>query len=379
MDGTSEAKEPVPVKIIGPSKGKWPMSPKVIAVVAVVAIVIVAIVAYAALMMNEEEGLEATVSPETLTLNAGATESLEATATWNGDPANASATTYSWSVSDPGLGNFSEPNSRATLFQAAEVGGEGTITCNVTYTSDDGTSSVEVDVDLVVIGPTLASVEITPPGTTLVYDRAVVFNMTAEDSLGDEMTDIADENITWTVWGLPSANYTLNSTHGASVNLTANMTGTILLNVTAMVDGVSKSTSVTVQVIEAAPTVTLSHTKLPAGAGVNWTWAEPTQPLMWDEITIQLTDGTSTVNWSLTMEGLNGGEYNTSQFAPQLLGSLTVYLNITDVDGNGAVNSTDFFLFTTSGGKFNPIGNYVLTWIFEPTGIDVVAEMAFNG
>jgi hypothetical protein len=193
------------------------------------------------------------------------------------------------------------------------------------------------------------------------------------------MTEIADENITWSVWGLPAANYTLNATHGQSVNLTANMTGTILLNVTVTVDTATKIASVTINVIEAAPTTTLSHTKLPAGAGVNWTWTEPTAPLKWDELTIQLTDGTSTVNWSVTMEGLDDGAYNTSQFVPQMLGSLMVYLNITDVDGNGAVNSTDFFLFTTSGGKFNPIGNYYVTLIYEPTGIDVVAEMAFNG
>ena len=376
----SEPKEASAVKSKGPAEGKTPMNMKVVAVLAVVVVVIVAIVAYAVLTMSAKEGLKATVSPESLTVNAGENKSIEATASWNGDSIDdSSSVSFSWSVSDATLGNFSDSSARMTVFQAKKIGGAGTITCNVTFVSESETSSVEVDVSLVVNAPTLATVSVSPSHATLVYDRPVIFNMTAEDSVGDDINDIADADITWSVWGLPQEICSLNTTHGASVNITANMTGTVLLNVTVVVDSVTKTTSVTVHVIIAAPATALYHSKLPAGAGINWTWDEPSEPLEWDELTILLTDGSSTVNWSLTMEGLDGGAFNTSQFGYRVLGALTIYLNITDVDGNGAMNSTDYFLFTTSGGKFNPAGNYVMTLMYEPTEIDIVAEMAFNG
>ena len=381
MQGTIEQKNATPEKIKGPTESKMPVRPIVLVVIAVVVILIIAFAAYA-LMRNakENEGLKASVSPESLTVNAGVNATLDATATWNGDSIDDSPNaTFKWSVSNGTLGTFSSDSKRNTTYHAGKVGGSGTISCNVTYVSEDGTSSVKVDVSLVVNAPTLAAVKVSPAGTTLVFDRAAIFNVTAENSVGDEILNIPDADIGWTVFGLPDANFTLNSTHGASVNLTANKTGTILLNVTVTVNGVEKSVSITVHVLRAAPTMILTDSKLPAGAGINWTFTEPTEALDWDQITLRLTDGTSTVNWSLTMMGLDSGTYNMSEFGPRTLGALTVFLNVTDVDGNGAVNSTDFFLFTTSGGKFLASGNYVLTIVYEPTAIDDVAQMTFKG
>ena len=380
MKATNLQQEPAPVKILDPAEKKGSGRMIVVAAIVVVAIIIIALVAYAVLMKGGKEGLKASVSPEALTLNAGASQALEATASWNGDSIDDAANaSFSWSVSNASLGGFSGTNQRSTVFQAGHVGGSGVITCNITYVSEDGTSYLDVDVNLVVNAPTLALVKISPSHSTLVFDRAGVFNVTAEDSVGDEVAEIAAESITWSVSGVPETNCTLNATHGASVNITANVTGTITLTVSVTVSGVTQTTSVTIYVIKAAPTLTLADTKLPAGAGINWTLTAPTEPLDWDELSIILSDGTSTVNWSLTMEGLDNGTYNVSEFGPRLLGSLTVFLNITDVDGNGAVNATDFFLFTTSGGKFSASGNYVITLVYEPTEIDVVAELPFNG
>ncbi len=380
MQGTSEPKTGEPEKIKGPPESRSPVKPVVIVAIVVVVILIIAVAAYALMRnANAKEGLKASVLPESLTVDAGKNATLEAAATWNGDSvSDAVATTFKWSINNTNLGSFSANNLKAITFQAGKVGGSGTITCNVTYVAEDKTSYKDVQVALTVLAPTLASVKVQPATATLVFDRAVVFNVTADDSVGDEIADIPDDHINWTAWGL-GENCTLNSTHGASINLTANATGTVLLNVTVTIDGVQKSISITVHVIKAAPTMALSHSKLPAGAGVNWTFTEPTEKLEWDNITLQLTDGTSTVNWSLTMEGLDDGTYNVSQFGNRTLGTLTVFLNITDVDGNGVVNSTDFFTFETSGGKFNPAGSYVITVMYEPTEIDVVAESAFNG
>ena len=69
---------------------------------------------------------------------------------------------------------------------------------------------------------------------------------------------------------------------------------------------------------------------------------------------------------------------NTTEFGPMTLGSLTVFLNVTDLAGNGLTNLADFFTFTTSGGKFNPARDYIVTLIYKPT-LDVIVQSAFRG
>jgi len=380
MEGTSEPKVAAPERKAGTPAKQGTMSTRtLIVVLAVVVILIIAIVAYAVLMQSKK-GLDATVSPETLTMNAGASAPLEVHATWNGDSIDDSPNaTFAWTVSDASLGSFSAANARNTNFVAGSTPGSGAITCKVSYTVEGDTSTKDVEVELVVNPPVLSLVEISPPSRTLVYDRNVTFNATAVDSLGNDITGIPAANMTWTVWGIPTENYTLSTTIGASVNFSANTTGTALLNVTVTHKGVTKTAGVTLPVIRAVPTLVLNPKKLPAGAGANCSLTEPTEPLKWDELIIQLTYETSTINWTLTMEGLDDGAFNMSQFAPQALGSLTVFLNITDVDGNGAVNSTDYFVFTASGGSFTPSGSYLITMIYEPTVVDIVAEASFNG
>ena len=345
--------------------------------VAVIVLVVLAAVSYSMYKSGEEDtNLAVEVHPDTDGIAAGSTMSIWANTTWNGESIDDSSDVlYLWQVNDSALGSFSSTAQRETTFTAGRVAGDGLITCDVTYVVDEISYTSNTSVQLTINPPTLASVSVVPSAITLVYDRVQVFNSSAIDSLGDPVPGLI---YSWTLQGIPTGNYTLNSTTGPSVNLTANITGIAWLNVTATYDGVAKNASVVIPIIPAAPTMTIGRTNLPGGVGLKWTCSEPTGALSWDNVTVHLTDGTEMVNWSLEVGGLNGGVANTTEFGPRILGSLTVFLNVTDLAGNGLTNLTDYFTFTTSGGKFNPARDYTVTLIYKPT-LDVIVQSPFRG
>jgi hypothetical protein len=349
-------------------------------VIAAIAVIIILVLAAAASLLSSpkehEEVLLLTINPDSATVNASQSMELVANATFDGepieDPLNA---IFRWSLSDPSLGALSATTEHLTVFTASKVGGTGEIVCKLNYVRKGEQFNASASVTLVVNPPTLASVSVTPAQRTLVYDRIQEFNASAIDSVGDTVPGL---NYTWTVEGIPSTNYTLNSTWGASVNLTANITGTAWLNATATYNGVARSGSAVLPVMEAAPAMVISRSNLPGGAGKNFTCSEPTLALHWNEITVYLTDGTVTVYWSLSTAGLNSGSLNISEFGPRNVGTLVVFLNATDMTGNGSVSDGDFFTFTTSNGRFNPARNYVVTLEYKPT-LDVIAQSTFVG
>jgi len=345
--------------------------------VAVIVLVVLAAVSYSMYKGEEEDtNLAVEVHPDVDGVAAGSIVSMWANTTWNDESIDDSSDVqYLWQVNDSALGSFSSTAQRETTFTAGRVAGEGLITCDVTYVVDEVSYTSNTSVPLTVNPPTLASVSVEPSAITLVYDRVQVFNSSATDSLGDPVAGLV---YSWTLEGIPTANYTLNSTTGPSVNLTANITGTAWLNVTATYNGVAKSAGAVIPIIPAAPTMTIGRTNLPGGVGIKWTCSAPTADLSWDNVTVYLTDGAETVNWSLEVGGLSGGMANTTEFGPRTLGSLTVFLNVTDIAGNGQTNLADFFTFTTSGGKFNPARDYIVTLIYKPT-LDVIVQSAFRG
>ena len=346
-------------------------------VIAIIALIILAAASYMLWKPEEhEEVLEATVTPAAVDIDAGDSVALVASATWNGESVDELAgIDFEWTLSNEALGTISSPSARITDFTAGKTGGSGTITCSVVYVHEDGQSNVSVQVELVVNPPTLASVFVSPAEMTLIFDRGQVFAASAVDSVGDALENLS---FNWTVEGIPQANYTLNATTGLSVNLTANITGTAWVNATATYNRVTKTGSALIPIILAPPTMTMTRSNLPGGIGVNWTCDEPTAPLSWDEVRVFLTDGTNTVNWTLTMGGLDGGVFNTTEFGMRTIGSLSVFLNVTDMTGNGSVNATDYFTFTTSGSKFNPARDYIVTLVFIPS-LDQIAQYAFRG
>ena len=100
--------------------------------------------------------------------------------------------------------------------------------------------------------------------------------------------------------------------------------------------------------------------------------SEPTSGVRWGDVAIYLSDGTNNAVWNnLTTDDLAGPPTPRSWCygSPMALGDLQVFLNITDLAGNGEMNRGDYLTFTTSSlATFSPTARYELTVLHEQTG-----------
>lgn len=75
----------------------------------------------------------------------------------------------------------------------------------------------------------------------------------------------------------------------------------------------------------------------------------------WSDITIKLDDRTNRTFWLPSSHDFVGAPYAKAAYPPQTMGELTLWLNITDLEGNGKVNSGDYFVISTaSSPTFSP-------------------------
>jgi len=338
----------------------------------IVVLLLLASIAYVVTRPEKKE-LSGAISPSSIQIGAGQSIDVEVSAQWGGDPVvDAENLAYAWSVSEPGLGSISNAISRQATFHAGEMQGSGIVSCNITYVHGEKEYWFVIDADLTVGPPVLESISVTPSEVTLLFDTVQVFNATAVNSLNENMSGA---NIAWTVAGILVANYTLDTTTGPSVNFTANATGTVWVNATLSHSGIVKSASAVVTMIREVPVLDITRSNLPDG--VNWTFSEPSSAVEWSDLVIVVTDGTNSVNWTITAEGLDGGSYSVVECPSQDLDGLIVYLNITDTTGNGTVNAGDSFTITASGGTFVPASHYRVTLIYGPTE-DMMVSKRFN-
>ncbi len=91
----------------------------------------------------------------------------------------------------------------------------------------------------------------------------------------------------------------------------------------------------------------------------------------WTDVTFQLSSGANTIAWAnLTDQDLDSHEVNQTWHYghPQSLGSMSVWFNVTDLSGNGRLDSGDSIEFTTeSDSRFSSDSTYTLTILYEPT------------
>lgn len=107
-------------------------------------------------------------------------------------------------------------------------------------------------------------------------------------------------------------------------------------------------------------------------AGVTWRW---------DDIEIDLTDGNGSLAWFTTNGALtntSGGQ--TRQFFPyQVLQSVLIWCNATDLRGNGQVDVGDYFTFTTgSSHRLSSETDYTL-FVFNRSGGSILRQDTFTG
>lgn len=116
------------------------------------------------------------------------------------------------------------------------------------------------------------------------------------------------------------------------------------------------------------PTAYLARTTVPDG--YNFTFSQPSRDIYWSDVTIRFSDGYEFVSWDPLSSDLDGGSQTTQAFPLKALSvNFRVYLNVTDLDGNGMIDEGDYFTLTAGGGtQFTAGVEYETTVIYQPTG-----------
>lgn len=88
----------------------------------------------------------------------------------------------------------------------------------------------------------------------------------------------------------------------------------------------------------------------------------------WDDLTIQLSDGTNIVTWLPAKTDLSTTGGDSMNYTAKALGSITVCCWVYDLVGNGVISGGDNFNLFTYGGAATFSGSYTVNMLYEPTG-----------
>jgi len=95
---------------------------------------------------------------------------------------------------------------------------------------------------------------------------------------------------------------------------------------------------------------------------------------LWDDVSILLSDGTNVGTWQLATDDLDDGTAVTYAYGLRSVG-VSVYLNVTDIAGNGYANQGDYFTLT---GALVTTTTYTVTLIYDPTSSEITHQ-TFTG
>jgi flagellin-like protein len=101
----------------------------------------------------------------------------------------------------------------------------------------------------------------------------------------------------------------------------------------------------------------------------------------WDDVKVQLSDGTLFAEWSPVTADLDGGDAITANYSTDALGSITVCCLISDTGGNGYVSGSDTITLFTYGGAtpFSGSASYSAVLVYVPTGEKIGTGVTFTG
>jgi len=130
------------------------------------------------------------------------------------------------------------------------------------------------------------------------------------------------------------------------------------------------------------PTATYSKATITNGQQINIVSITKTD-VGWDDIKVQLTDGTNFAEWSPATANLDGGTAVSSNLSATAdnLGTLMVCCIVYDVGGNGYCSGSDYFkVYTYAGASaFTSSTTYSAVLIYEPTGEKMGTGISFTG
>lgn len=124
-------------------------------------------------------------------------------------------------------------------------------------------------------------------------------------------------------------------------------------------------------------------TKSSVTGGFKFVFTPFSKDTTWDKISIVLSDDTHAISFNnTTTESLSSPSGVVATIThcdgSRVLGNLTIWMNVTDLAGNGYVNQGDSVTPTTSGGHFSKNITYTIFLIYKPTG-DVITSQQFIG
>ncbi len=103
----------------------------------------------------------------------------------------------------------------------------------------------------------------------------------------------------------------------------------------------------------------------------------PTAEVAWTDVTIQVSAGANTATWNTMTTELLTDDTPPAVFpgTAKDVGALSVYLNVTDLAGNGRMSNGDYITLQVLGtsGVFGPSTTYTLTLLYEPTDGSMLA------
>jgi archaeal type IV pilus assembly protein PilA len=97
----------------------------------------------------------------------------------------------------------------------------------------------------------------------------------------------------------------------------------------------------------------------------------------WNDVKIQLSDGTNFAEWSPVSTNLDGGSAVSSNLSSDTLGALTVYCIVFDVSGNGYISGSDYFIVWAT--SFSSATTYSAVLIYDPSGEKMGTGATFTG
>ena len=96
--------------------------------------------------------------------------------------------------------------------------------------------------------------------------------------------------------------------------------------------------------------------------------------LSWSDFAVWLTDGLDYAGWSMNAQDLDSGTMTRYDYGPTPFGTLTVFLNVTDVAGNGVIDEGDKLEITSGGGEFAEHDIYLVQIIWRATDMALSEE-----
>lgn len=123
-----------------------------------------------------------------------------------------------------------------------------------------------------------------------------------------------------------------------------------------------------------------TFTKSSVSHGFRFTFTPFSRDTVWGDLFIVLADGSgNTVTFdNMTTLSLATGSSVTISLGSRPLGPLTVFMNVTDLAGNGYANQGDSYSLTTSAGDFSNAVTYEVFLMHGPTGSQIIS-MPFLG